>query len=273
MSHEAPDWSRIETEDESGYFVRYLDTATAQAEMQRYKQKTYALVGAQGPARILDVGCGTGDDALAMAERIGTGGAIIGLDASDTLVEEARRRTASKDLPVEFLTGDVHRLAFDDAEFDGCRADRVFMHLENPGQALAEMVRVTRPGGRVLVREPDWDTLVIDSPERDLTRNILHHHFDAALRHSRIGRQLYRLFRQAGLVDVAAADCSTLVLTDFETADRLYGLEDAAARMTRQQPELAPRIAAWLADLRRADREGRFFSAVTGYTVVGMKPA
>jgi SAM-dependent methyltransferase len=163
-------------------------------------------------------------------------------------------------------------LEFSDESFDGCRADRVLMHLTDREQALREMVRVTRSGGRIVVREPDWDTLVIDSLERDLTRQILHTHFDHSIRHAQTGRQLYRLFHQSGLEQIEVADCSTLVLTDFATANRLYGLEDAAALRKEQAPELAETIADWLAELHQADREGRFFSAVTGFTIVGCKP-
>ena len=135
------------------------------------------------------------------------------------------------------------------------------------------MIRVTRPGGRILVREPDWETLIIDPAHRDLTRQILNLHFDRAMRHTSVGRELYRLFRQAGLEQVAVADTSTLILTDLETANRLYGLEDAAVRAKEQMPELRKEISTWFADLQQADREGIFFSAVTGFTVVGCKPA
>jgi len=273
MNQKAPNWSRIEDTVESKYFVHYLDTATAQAEMQRYKQKTYELVGAHAGAQILDVGCGTGDDALALAERVGADGRVTGLDFSPALVKEAGRRAQALHLPVTFQVGDVHELGFADDSFDGCRADRVFMHIEDCAQALAEMVRVVRPGGRIVVREPDWDTLVVDSPEGELTQQILSRHFGQAIRHNRIGRQLYRLFRQAGLEEVAVADCSTLVLTDFATADRLYGLADAATQMKQLQPGHAAAADAWLEQLRQADSEGVFFSAVTGFTVVGCKPA
>jgi ubiquinone/menaquinone biosynthesis C-methylase UbiE len=271
MSQKAPNWSQIDTSTGSDYFVRYLETATAQTEMQRYKQKSYDLLGANPGKQLLDVGCGIGDDALALAERVGSGGRVVGLDCSATLIADACRRAESQQLPLEFQVGDVCCLEFPPESFDGCRADRVFMHLADREQALREMMRVTRPGGRIVVREPDWDTLVIDSLECNLTRQILKTHFDQSIRHANTGRQLYRLFHQAGLEPVEVADCSTLVLTDFATANRLYGLEDAAAFMKEQAPELAEPITNWLTELRRSDGEGTFFSAVTGFTVVGHK--
>lgn len=272
MNSKPLDWRQIDMA-QSECFIDYLDTATAQAEMQQYKQKTYDLMGAIPGAFILDVGCGTGEDAVALAKRVGRNGQVIGLDCSVSLIEEARCRFKTEDLSLTFQVGDVHHLEFADKRFDGCRADRLFMHIENPQQALVEMIRVARPGGRVVVREPDWDTLIVDHSERNLTRQILTLHFDQAIRHSSSGRELYRLFRQAGLEHVTVADTSTLILTDFSTANRLYGLEDAAARAKVQMPELSTQISTWLADLQQADREGLFFSAVTGFTVVGYKPA
>ncbi len=270
MTAKPINWNQIDC-DRAEYFIDYLDTATAQAEMQRYKQKTYDLVGAIPGSSLLDIGCGTGEDAVALAERVGSNGRVIGIDCSDSIIEEARRRTRSQNLPLTFQVGDVYQLAFADNSFDGCRADRLFMHLENPQKALTEMIRVTRPGGRILVREPDWETLVVDGCDRDLSRQILNLHFDGAIRHSCVGRQLYRWFRQAGLQQVAVADASTLMLTDFSTANRLYGFEDAAVRAAEQKPALSSQISSWLADLKQADGEGTFFSAVTGFTVVGCK--
>ncbi|UJB72233.1 methyltransferase domain-containing protein (plasmid) [Acaryochloris sp. 'Moss Beach'] len=270
MNTKTLNWSQIDTTEPTP-FIDYLDTATAQAEMQRYKQKTYDLLAVPG-AFLLDVGCGTGEDAVALSKRVGPDGKVIGLDCSDALIQEARRRITVQDLPLTFKVGDVHHLKLADDSIDGCRADRLFMHIANRQQALAEMTRVTRPGGRILVREPDWDTLIVDHAHRDLTRQILRQHFDHSIRHSASGGELFRLFHQAGLTQVAVADTSTLILTDFSTANRLFGLEDAAAWAKAQLPDLSAHISAWLADLQQADGDGTFFSAVTGFTVVGCKP-
>jgi ubiquinone/menaquinone biosynthesis C-methylase UbiE len=259
------DWSNIAESEKSKYFVDYLDTATAQDEMQRYKRRTYQLLGLTSGSRILDIGCGTGDDALAMASLVGEQGKVTGLDYGQPLIEEARRRAESAGLAVEFTAGDVHALDFPDDSFDGCRADRVFMHLRDREKALSEMVRVTKPGGRIVVREPDWDTLIVDSPDKDLTRSILDRHFDRVILNGWAGRELFRQFRLAGLDSVEIADTSTLVLTDFATANGFYGLEAAAKAMGEAAN-------GWIEGLKRADRDGIFFSAVTGFTAVGVKP-
>jgi ubiquinone/menaquinone biosynthesis C-methylase UbiE len=265
-------WSQIDREQPQS-FIDYLDTATAQTEIQRYKQKTYTLLGTTPGAVLLDVGCGIGEDALALAQHVGASGKVVGLDCSASLIEEARRRVRSQNLSLTFQVGNVYHLEFPDNCFDGCRADRLFMHLENPQQALREMMRVTRPGGRMVVREPDWDTLVVDHPDPRLTQQILNSHFGQAIRHPTVGRTLYRLFRQVGLEQVTVADTSTLVLTDFSTANHLYGFADAATHARARLPELSSQIATWLMELEQADRDNLFFSAVTGFTVIGYKPS
>lgn len=271
MNSTSLNWSQIDA-DKPESFIDYLDTATAQSEMKRYKRKTYDLLGATAGAFLLDVGCGTGEDAAALAERVGPTGRIVGVDYSISVIEEARHRITSGDLSLTFQVGDVHSLELPDNSFDGCRADRLFMHIENRQQALAEMVRVTRPKGRVLVREPDWNTLIVDHPNRALTRKILNPHFDKVIRHPFTGGELYRLFHHAGLEGITVADISTLLLTDFSTANQLYGLVPAATQAKEQMPQLSAQISTWLKDLQQADQAGMFFSAVTGFTVVGHKP-
>ncbi|MGZ4304736.1 MAG: methyltransferase domain-containing protein [Solirubrobacteraceae bacterium] len=119
---------------------------------------------------MLDLGCGTGADVIDIARLVGPGGRVVGVDVSEALIAEARRRWDDSGLPIEFRLGDAQQLEFDDDSFDACRTKRMLMHVPDERRALAEMVRVTRRGGRVAAFDFDWDTHIVDSLHKDATR-------------------------------------------------------------------------------------------------------
>lgn len=248
----------------------YLDSVAGLASVQAYKRRSFELLGLRPGASVLDVGCGSGDDARALAEIVGAGGRVVGLDASEAAIAEAVRRSTGSTAPVEFRTGDVHHLDFAADEFDAARADRVFQHLEDPGRALRELVRVIRRGGLVTVAEPDWDTLIVDSTDREVTRQIVRWGSDAA-RNGWIGRELRSLFLDVGLTDVDVHGI-VIILTSFALADRIFGLTDIAHGAADAGIITADAATDWLAELRRSDQLGRVFASATGYLVVGRKP-
>jgi ubiquinone/menaquinone biosynthesis C-methylase UbiE len=250
--------------------AEYLDTVSTQDSVQRYKRRTYALLDARPGARILDVGCGPGDDVRAMAELVGSTGRVVGVDIREEMIAEARGRSAGVDLPVEFLIGSIYQLDFADDAFDGCRADRVFQHLDRPQDALAEMIRVTRSGGRIVVFDVDWETLTIDMPDRIVTRKILN--WDCDMHGSGwVGRSLLRLFRAAGLQDIVV-EPTTAILTDFAAAELLLGFRENADVAQAAGVITADEGQAWLNSLEQAKQEGWFFSSLTSFTACGRKP-
>lgn len=250
--------------------AQYLDTVTAQTDAQRYKQQSYDLLGAREGDSLLDAGCGTGDDVRALARLVGPTGRVTGIDFREDVIAEARQRANAAGIPAVFEVGDIYQLPFPDARFDGCRADRVFQHLTNPGQALTELCRVTRSGGRIVVSDPDWDTLIVASPDVATTRAVTRLNSDT-WHHGQMGRQLYGLFRAAGLEEVTILPI-TLFFTDFALASELYHLRRTAERAVQQGLLTPEAVAGWLASLEQADRAGQFFSAATGFTVCGRKP-
>src|SRR5262249_56634022 len=128
------------------------------------------VLEAQAVARIRDVGGGTGEAARAWAVRVGPAGRLVAVDNSATMVAEARARDRGAGRSVAYQVADAHVLPFADNAFDRCRAERIFSHLEDPARVAAELFRVTRPGGRVVVSAADQETLVVDGPDRALTR-------------------------------------------------------------------------------------------------------
>lgn len=102
--------------------------------------------------RVLDVACGTGLATFAAARAVAPGGEVVGVDLSGRMIELARRRAdVRQEANARFLRMDAQRLALPDASFDVALCALGLMYLPDPVQALGEMRRVLRPGGRLVV--------------------------------------------------------------------------------------------------------------------------
>lgn len=266
----AADWVDVDRTADPGAFVVYLDAVARNDAVRVYKRQTFSLLAPRPGDRLLDVGCGTGDDARALASLVAPGGHVVGVDASTTMIAEARRRARGRRLPLTFRTGDAHRLDFADGTFDGARADRVFQHLDEPERALAELIRVTNPGGRIVLADTDWGTLAIDGPDRATTRSVLAE-ITARIRNPWMGRELLGLCRRAGLTDLADV-AGTAVITDYAQADALFHLTDGLRRAREKQTVTDDQAARWTQWLEEAVNTGRFCCALTGFVVAGRRP-
>ena len=108
-------------------------------------ERVQAFVLPDGSERVIDVGCGAGALALALAPLVRE---VVGVDRVPELLELARERAPGN---AEFVEGDATSLAFDTASFDLAGTLRTLHHVRRPELVIAELVRVARPGGRVLV--------------------------------------------------------------------------------------------------------------------------
>jgi ubiquinone/menaquinone biosynthesis C-methylase UbiE len=257
----------IDRSNDADYFIRFLDEADADESFQAYKQHSFALLELQAGQRVLDVGCGTGADARAMAQRVAPGGGVVGVDGSQHVIATARQRAEGCALPLEFQVGDIHNLPFADDSFDASRADRVFMHLDSPRRALREMLRVTRPGGRVLVYEVDFETLTLDLPDRERTRKIVNVWCDG-FRNGWLGRHVPALFREAGLEDVRITP-ATLWLR-YPLAMQMVG-PDTVGRASAAGLLTAAEGEDWLRQVQERYEAGLLFCTLTGFLVLGRK--
>jgi ubiquinone/menaquinone biosynthesis C-methylase UbiE len=125
-------FTRVDASVDPKFFVRFVDMANEMASVQACKRRMAALLQPRVGQRILDLGCGTGDDARALARLVAPGGEVVGVDNSEVMLAEARRRAVGLSLSLQYRLGDAQRLDLPDDTFDGARTERTFMHLEAP---------------------------------------------------------------------------------------------------------------------------------------------
>ena len=225
---------------------------------------------------LLDVGCGPGDVVITLARTIGPGGRAVGIDVSSTMLDEARRRALAAGVTAEFEVGDAMALAFPDDTFDAARSERTFQWLPDASGALAEMVRVTRPGGAVVVIDTDWGSFTIDHPEPAVTRKIFDHFENSRTEHT-VGRRLGRLFRAAGLDDVTV-EARAAVITEWDPDTRpgppgMPPLAMFIASIVESGGITADEGESWIDNITRLGRAGDFCAALTIYAACGTKPS
>jgi ubiquinone/menaquinone biosynthesis C-methylase UbiE len=264
-------WSIVDDTTDPGFFVRFLEMTRApllnamRAAPERFQQAHLLERG----HRVLDVGCGSGHFTQWFAEVVGPGGYVTGLDASQVLLDEARRRARGLGLPLEYMRGDAHRLPFPDGTFDRCYASLVLEHLEDPARALAELVRVTRQGGRVIVSATDFEdpelTQRLDPVSRQV-QEVLRRTF----RNGQLARRLPEMFfKSAGLSSVRVEE----VRHAFERLNPVVRdmIQGSVERAVAEGRVTAAEGREHLADLERQDAEGRFRIAWHTLKVTGQK--
>ena len=111
---------------------------------QRWRERAVDLTS--NPARALDVATGTGDLAIAMRER---GIEVVGVDFAERMLEIARQKAPS----IDFRTGNALALEFEDNEFDAATVGFGARNFDDLDRGIAEMARVVKPGGRVVILE------------------------------------------------------------------------------------------------------------------------
>lgn len=122
-------------------------------------------IGASTGGLVLEVGTGTGLHARWLLEN--TPIRYVGVDASESMLGLAEQHVSSfRPRVVSLGIADAHRLPFADSSFAAAFCSGTLHHLSRPGRGIAEIVRVTRPGGLIAVMEPNWkfpSTLVVDA--------------------------------------------------------------------------------------------------------------
>lgn len=253
------DFSSVDTADK-GDLVARLDAMHQLSTFRAYKQETFSLLDLTTGAVVADIGCGTGEDERSLARLVGPCGQVLGFDLSEAMLEQARDRHS--DLTnVTFHQASAQALPARDASFDAVRADRVLLHVPDPAATLREMLRVLRPGGRIVISEPDMPGCWLSSNNQRVSAAIFHQIAESCVS-PYLARDLWTLFRDAGLDD---AKLLVRAVTEHDPASvaKILDFESVVGHMVHAGRLATEQVEAWLEDFRQRGRAGRFAAGVS----------
>lgn len=257
----------IDRSSQEQAFFRFLDLADSLPSVTAYRNRMLELCPVTKGCTVLDVGCGLGSECVRIVDFVGQTGRVIGIDISQSMILEARRRTGELGLPLTFEIGDAHSLPFEGESFDLIRAERVLLYLDAPDKAIAEMARVTRSGGHLVIFDLDYGTFFIDSDFDTMTRRI-----EALVasdpRNPAMARSLPHLMRKTGLA-IDAIEPMVLRPT-VEIARRIYA--GPISKGIENRDISAEEVDAWWREQEFMERSGKLYHAFGGYVVAATKP-
>jgi SAM-dependent methyltransferase len=221
---------------------------------------------------VLDMGCGTGVAARAIARRRGFTGRITGIDLSASLAATARRLAAHEGIAdrVEFRVGDTRSLDLADRTFDAVVAHTLVSHVDDPSAVIREAARVVRPGGMVGIFDGDYASLTFGHADPGQGKAYDEALINAVVTSPRVMRQMPRLLRAAGLELVASFP---YVVTEIGKADFwLSGIDSFQRLIPKSGAMTEVEAGIWADALRRDSDEGVFFGASNYYGYVAKRP-
>jgi ubiquinone/menaquinone biosynthesis C-methylase UbiE len=161
----------------------------------------FDLIGLKSGMRCIDLGCGGGEVTLEIADRVGPGGSVIGVDMDDVKLSLAREEAERRSITNATFRSENVTTWREPAEYDMAYCRLLLEHLEDPVDLLRRMWEAVRPGGFLVTEDADFDGVFCDPPNAGhafwagtFTSMIARHGGDPTL-----GRKLHRRFADAGV--------------------------------------------------------------------------
>ncbi|GLY94391.1 methyltransferase domain-containing protein [Actinoplanes sp. NBRC 103695] len=249
--------------------ITSLEAMSRHPEIERVRATAMAALDPQPGQHLLDAGCGGGEVARQLAARTGPTGSVTAVDYSAVHIEAARSRHDGS--TVDYLRGDVADLDLFDASMDGVWCERVLQHVPDPDRTIAELARVTRPGGRICLIDTDWRSLAFDGMPAALAAAQIAHTlstFTAAQRD--MGRTLRSRLVRHGLGAISAVPVTLFFGTPSSAAVVLPMVNPAVPAEADLWP--AGTRDTWLAEAAAAGDRGDFLAVLTIWVVTGTVP-
>ena len=246
--------------------ARHIQRLYSTPDVVRQRAEVLALLDARPGERVLDVGSGPGFLVASLADAVGPRGAVHGVDSSGPMNAVARDLLGTRPWAT-IDDGDALALPYPDGSFDAAVATQVYEYVADIPRALAELRRVLRRGGRALVLDTDWDSVVWHAADRARHRRVMaaweEHLADPHLPCTLPGHLRRTGFRVTGRHLIPLFN-PTYEENTFSALNMAAIARFVAGRqgLTRADAE------AWVADLRQRGAEDDYLFSVNRYCLV-----
>lgn len=223
---------------------------------------------------VLDAGCGSGEDLVNLANRVGASGQVVGLDFDAELLAEAQKAVEAANMSerVTLREGSLLQLPFADNQFDVVHTERVLLHIKEMETAVQELARVTKPGGKVVLVENDYGSLSVETPHLEIARRYSSWAVEQVLANGYAGRKVKGQMARVGLKEIQIeimpwhynSYAVFAALTDDK--QRLSNAAIALGVVAQEEWE------AYDQGLQKLDAEGAFFAVSNLILACGIKP-
>jgi len=250
--------------------ARNLDRTYATPDIVAQRASVLALLDLQPGERVVDIGSGPGYLLASMADAVGPGGTVHGVDPSPPMNGLAQARAGDRDW-VHITEGDALALPLPGRSVDVAVSTQVYEYVADIPAALAELRRVLRPGGRVLLLDTDWDSVVWHVTDRARHARVMAA-WEEHLAHPRLPRTLAGLLRRAGFT---VNGQHVIPLFNPELHEDTYSaniMQLIARFVPGRQGVTAEDAQGWSADVRARAAEGEYFFSVNRYCVLAAAP-
>lgn len=262
------EFSKLDSSPDADYLINSMEVMSSLDSIQAIKNRAIKAMRLKRGERVLEVGCGHGQDAEAIGKIVGNTGSVIAIDLSQRMIHEAIRRSKLKQ--VKHLVLDVANLHFQDHFFSACHADRFLVSQENYQNIFKKILRVIKPGGVVCFTDVDALSIVI-SPYNATTQCIMDF-LRKGFVNPHIGRDLLSLFIEHKLENIKVIP-ETSMIRSWDTLNEIFQFSTIAQSAINAE-KLSPQEAQqWKEDMEKAEQRGEFLYCITFFTVIGHLPS
>jgi ubiquinone/menaquinone biosynthesis C-methylase UbiE len=261
------EFCNLDNSPDAEYLIESMDVMSALPSIKAIKQEAINMLDLMSGDNVLEAGCGNSIDVNLIYQKVGQTGKVIGIDASQKMIEIAKARTSSEN--IIFLNMDAANIGFPDEFFNACHADRLLISHANYKEIFTELIRVVKKGGRVCIVDVDALSICI-SPEITHTDVILNKALSSFV-NVKMGRRLLNLYVSNYLKNIKIKT-NLCEITNFYQLNQIFDFSKIIKSCIDEGTLTQGDADLWINNMIKYSDNSNFYYCVTFFTLSGIVP-